>query len=180
MTTERGSGDDRVGGPENGDDEQWAPVSQPGAWFLAGSGLRSAGPLLFDRLVRLVTAAAGVPISFSSAMTAEGSVVMACRGLSGVQPGDALPVPPWMSEELATTGVPLIVQDVSIDPRSAGRTEASVASCVGFPVRDDHGKIVAALWCAAPWATEWLPGQLQAVDIAAQLFADLLRIADRA
>ncbi|MEV6350509.1 GAF domain-containing protein [Actinoplanes sp. NPDC051851] len=129
---------------------------------------------MIERLVRLVTFAAEAPVGFASLVTSGQHMVLAGEGLDGVRPGDDLPLPALMCQELAATGVPLIVEDTAADGRFLWCDSDRVAACAAFPVRDRVGEVVAVLGAAAPWPVVWSPRQLTAIDTGAQMLADWL------
>lgn len=129
---------------------------------------------MIDRLMWLVSVAAGAPTAFAALAVGYGPTVLAARGLDDVKPGDQLPLPPPIRREILTSGIPLIVEDAAQDRRFAGHQTWPMTAFVIFPVRDETGAMIALAGVSAPWASTWSPRHLASVDNGAELLGSIL------
>ncbi|MDR6324525.1 GAF domain-containing protein [Actinoplanes couchii] len=130
-----------------------------------------------EKLTKLAMSSSHAPAVVASLINLESQVVVARQGMSGVSIGEEFLIANSMCREVMRLGLPLIVDDAGTRGDLADTWEQArygLLSYAAFPVRDEDGQVTALLAAAAPWAHCWSSKELLDLDIASQLFADIL------
>jgi signal transduction histidine kinase len=135
-----------------------------------------------QRLADLVVAAAGVPVSVVSLVTADSQIMLGCAGGGASATGPfEIPLSASLCREVVITGLPFIARDTAAEHRFAGTEPVlvhGIRAYAGFPVADEDGLILGVVSVAMHEPHDWTVAQLSTVDNAAQLFAELLSSAN--
>jgi PAS domain S-box-containing protein len=122
---------------------------------LHNTGLLDTSPEeSFDAFTRLAAEILGVPTVLMSLMEADRQYFKSAVCCNGETPTGWNPLEACLCEEVVTSGMPLVVNDVQADPDYAARSR-SIGAYAGIPLTTEDGKVLGALCARTDAPREW-------------------------
>jgi serine phosphatase RsbU (regulator of sigma subunit) len=147
---------------------------------LAETGLGAQPDEAMDQVAEQVRRLVGVPIALVSLVTADRQMFPGAAGLA--QPWEdrrTTPLSHSFCQLVVISGEPLVVTDARRDARVAGNLavpELGVVGYAGFPLTDDHGRVLGSLCAIDDQPRDWTPAELALMQALAQGCSAQLRV----